>query len=222
MRRQQPAGAAPEPDDAGFSLAEVLVTLGVMGVVMAIFTGGILNIYRTSTATEALSTAQTQLQLAFQRFDRELRYATWIAQPGQVGTAWYTEFAGPGATDCRQLRLETASAGGNGANGQGVLQLLAWTLGAPPAAGTPGQTIASQIVTTGVDPFFELQAANATPYASASSGVGTEFTSDFQRLRVRLTTRAAGGNTQIDTTFTALNTSRETKATNSCSEGRPH
>ena len=221
IRRRPPGGPAAERDDAGFSLAEVLVTLGVMGVVMAVFTGAILNVYKTSTATEALTTAQTQLRLAFQRFDRDLRYATWIAQPGQFGTAWYVEFAGPGPTECRQLRLQTASTGATGNNGSGLLQLLAWTRGTPPAAGTAGQTIASQIVTTGVDPFFELQNANAFPYASAGTGVGTEFQPDFQRLRIRLTARVAAGTTQIDTTFTALNTSRETPTTNACSEGRP-
>jgi prepilin-type N-terminal cleavage/methylation domain-containing protein len=211
----------PPRDDAGFSLAETLITVAVMGVVMAVFTGAILNVYKTSTATEALTIAQTQLRQAFQRFDRELRYATWIAQPGQFGTAWYVEFAGPGPTECRQLRLQMAPSGGTGTAGPGVLQMLAWTRGTPPSAGAAGQTIASEIVTTGVDPFFDLQSTNVLPYASASAGVGSQFQPDFQRLRIRLTARVAAGVTQIDTTFTALNTSRETPASNPCSEGRP-
>jgi type II secretory pathway pseudopilin PulG len=217
---RRPAGPSPDRDDAGTSLVEIMVTLGVMAVLMAIFTGAILQVYRTSTATESLSIAQNEIRLAFQRFDRELRYASWIAEPGQVGTAWYVEFAGRTGTDCRQLRLETAPAGGDG---RGVLQLVAWTQGSPPAAGAPGQTIASQIVTTGtgIAPFFDLQSPSELPYATASSGIGTEFTTDFQRLRIRLTTRVSAGTAQADNTFTALNTSRETKTTNACSEGRP-
>ena len=220
MPRRRSASRPPDRDDAGFSLVETMVTLGVMSIMMAIFTGAILQVYRTSTATESLSQAQSQLRLAFQRFDRELRYASWIAEPGKFGTAWYVEFAGPVVTDCRQLRLETAPAGGGN---EGVLQLVAWTLGAPPATGRPGQTIASQLVTTGtgIEPFFDRQLPNERPYAGASSGVGSDFTTDLQRLRIRLTAKVAAGTAQTDTTFTALNTTRDTPAANGCSEGRP-
>jgi len=218
---RQRSDAARDPDDAGFSLVEVMVTMTIMSIMMVIFTGAILQIYRTSTATESLTTAQSQLRLAFQRFDRELRYASWVAEPGMVGTAWYVEFAGPADAGCLQLRLETAPGGGNASDGQGVLQLLRWTPGSPPAAGASGQTIASQILTTGVDPFFDLQTIDETPYASASAdAVGTDFATDFRRLRIRLTTKVAAGTAEIDTTFTALNSSRA-HVTDDCSEGRP-
>jgi prepilin-type N-terminal cleavage/methylation domain-containing protein len=223
MTARQRSDAARDPDDAGFSMIEVMVTMTIMSIMMVIFTGAILQIYRTSTATESLTTAQTQLRLAFQRFDRELRYASWVAEPGMVGTAWYVEFAGPADAGCLQLRLETDPGGGNASDGLGVLQLLRWTPGSPPAAGTPGQTIASQILTTGVAPFFDLQPIDDEPYASASANaVGTDFVAAFQRLRIQLTTKVAAGSAQIDTTFTALNTVRNPDATNACSEGRPH
>jgi prepilin-type N-terminal cleavage/methylation domain-containing protein len=220
---RQRSDAARDQGDAGFSMIEVMVTMTILSIMMVIFTGAILQIYRTSTATESLTTAQSQLRIAFQRFDRELRYASWVAEPGRVGTAWYVEFAGPADAGCLQLRLETAPGGGNAADGLGVLQLLRWTPGSPPAAGTPGQTIASQILTTGVDPFFDLQPIDDAPYASASaSATGTDFVAAFQRLRIRLKTKVAAGTAQIDTTFTALNTLRNHEATNVCSEGRPH
>ena len=45
---------------------------------------------------------------------------------------------------------------------------------------------------------------------------------DFQRLRVRVASQVGGKEPpRVDTTFTALNTSRDTPATNLCSEGRP-
>jgi len=217
MKPRRPGDRAQCPDDAGFSLVEVMVSMAIMGIMMVIFTGGILQIYRTTTATESINIAQSQLQLAFQRLDKEVRYASWIAEPGKVGATWYVEFTGPTSTECRQLRLATAPAGG----GLGVLQLVKWTQGAPPSPSAPGQTIASEIVTTGVDP-FDKQSVNETPYASPSpSPSAAVFTTDFQRLRIRLTTKVATGVAQIDTTFTALNTSRDTPATNACSEGRP-
>lgn len=209
-------------DDQGTTLIEVMVTMGIMGILMVIFTTAILQVYRSVTATESLSAAQSQLQIAFQRFDRELRYASWIAQPGKVGTTWFVEFAAADPTQCRQLRLETPSTPAAGADARGVLQLIRWIRGTPPAAGARGQTIASTLVTDGADPPFERQAAGVMPLVNPSAdAVGANFAPDFQRLRVRLTTRVGGNTTAVDTTFTALNTSRDTDPVNNCSEGRP-
>jgi len=217
VTRLRAAARARSRDDAGYSLLEVLVTMGVMSVLMVIFTTAIIQVFRTSGKAESIAAAQSELQRGFQRFDRELRYASWIAQPGQVGTAWYVEFAGPDGTECLQLRLETAPATGTGSrDGQGVLQLLRWKAAAlPPVKNQPGQTVASQLVVTGVDPFFERQAAGVSPDPDS------EFIPDFQRLRVRLTSRVGSGTAQVDTTFTALNTSRTTPTTHTCGNGRP-
>lgn len=208
-------------DDSGFSLVETLSSLAVMSVVMVVFTGGILQVYRTSAKTEAISVIQSTLQSAFQRFDRELRYASWISQPGQVGTAWYVEYAGYDGTRCGQLRLETASASAHNSpnDANGVLQWLTWAPVSPPVAGTVGQTVASNLVTPDSSGPFERQAAGTA--VGPTAGVGGEFTPDFQRLRVRVSSRVGDSTAQVDTTFTALNTSRNTEPTNDCSKGRP-
>jgi prepilin-type N-terminal cleavage/methylation domain-containing protein len=204
-------------DDDGFSLVEVLVSLGVMSVVMVVFTTAILQVYRTSAKTESISIVQGQLQTAFQRFDRELRYASWIAQPGQVGTAWYVEWAGYDGNTCGQLRLETASTA-NGNNANGIMQWLSWSRTAtPPAPGTAGRTVASNLVAPDSTGPFERQLAGAV----TGTGDGADFTPDFQRLRVHVSAQRGDSIAQVDTTFTALNTSRDTPATNDCSKGRP-
>jgi hypothetical protein len=156
------------------------------------------------------------LNLAFQRFDRELRYASWIASPQKVDKAWYVEFASSDAKECLQLRLEIKPAGVpvNPTDGTGVLQLIRWKPGSPPAKGTPGQTIASQLVTDAAGP-FELVAAGATDADDPS------YTPDFEALAVRLTARVGKSTATVNNTFTALNTSRNTPSTHVCSEGRP-
>jgi prepilin-type N-terminal cleavage/methylation domain-containing protein len=216
-RRRHPA--APDRDDAGFSLTEVMVTMAVMSVVMVVFTAAILQVYRTSGKAESISIVQSQLKIAFQRFDRQVRYSSWIAQPGKVGTAWYVEWAGYDGSQCYQLRLETAPASGQEGpnNARGVLQMRTWPRATPPAAGTPGQTIANNLMAPDSSGPFERQAAGV----STGSGTGSDFTPDFQRLRVRLTAQRGDSTAQVDTTFTALNTSRNTPATNDCSNGRP-
>jgi Tfp pilus assembly protein FimT len=208
--------AAADRDDAGFSLIDLMVTMGLMSVVMVVFTAAILQAYRTSGKAESISIIQSQLRIAFQRFDRELRYASWIAQPGQVGTAWYVEWAGYDGSQCYQLRLETAPAASQEGpnNAHGVLQLLTWPRTTPPAAGAPRQTIATNLVTPDSSGPFERQDAGV-----ATSG--SDFVPDFQRLEVRLGAQRGDSTASVDTTFTALNTSRNTPDTNDCSEGRP-
>ena len=206
-----------EDDQDGFSLIEVVVTMGIMSFLMVIFTTAILQIYGTSVAAESFSTAQAQLQLGFQRFDRELRYASWVAEPGQVGTDWFVEFADSTGANCEQLRLAADPA----TAGYGIMQLLRWAVATPPAPGTPGQTVASLILLDNVDPPFVLQAAGSSPYLSDADAVGADFATDFQRLRIRLTTKVGTDSTHVDSTFTALNTSRDTVTTNDCGKGRP-
>jgi type II secretory pathway pseudopilin PulG len=218
MTRRRPA-AAPDTDDAGFSLIDVMVTMAVMSVVMVVFTAAILQVYRTSGKTESISVVQSQLKIAFQRFDRQLRYASWIAQPGQVGTAWYVEWAGYDGSQCYQLRLETAPAAGQEGpnNAGGVLQMLTWPLATPPAAGTRGQSIASNLMAPDSSGPFEWQDAGVLVNTGPDSGL----MADFQRLRVHLTAQRGDSKAEVDTTFTALNTSRDTPDTNDCSGGRP-
>jgi len=235
-------GRRPARDDDGTSLAELLITMGLLSVVMLMVTGAILQVYRTVRTTETLTAAQGELSVAFQRFDRQLRYATWINEPGvPAGSGtWYVEFAsrepdkvtGVDRDVCRQLRLELSPAGSNGATDRGLLQLIEWLPGSTPAVGARGATIASNIDTTPLaatpaavgtaDKYapFELQKAGDKPYPSAS--VGTDFTSDYQRLRIHLRTKVTAGTAEIDTTITAVNTSQATNsAANACSAGRP-
>jgi hypothetical protein len=188
---------------------------------MAIFTAGVIQVYRSVGTSENTATSQTQLRLALQMLDREVRYASGITVPSStaVGGAWYVEFlaANPSTSQpvCRQLRLDSS----------GVLQQLTWTPGSPPTAGTRGQTLASQLDTPGgaVPLPFDRQVAGSLPYASpsASAAPGGAFSPDYQRLRLRLTARTGTMTTSSDVTFTALNTSRATKDSNVCIEGRP-
>jgi hypothetical protein len=225
MRRDHTTSTA-EPDDAGTSLSELLVTMGIMSVIMIMVSTAILQVYRTVSATETLTEAQNELSRAFQRFDRELRYASWISNVTK-GTEWYVEFAGADPNQCNQLRLVP---GPVGSDAKGVLKYYTWIKKSKKEDRAPAQIIASQIVTSQalIDkaPYFDKQAYGSMPYASPTvtpSGgpVGTQFKTVFQRLQIQLTTRTGTGEAQIDTTFTALNTNEQTPATNECSDGWP-
>lgn len=208
--------AARQHDDAGTSLMELMVTMGLMSVVTLVFTTGIVQVYWGNRRTETQSVGQSQLHVAFQRFDRQLRYASSISEPGTVGQRYYVDFADADPTQCVRLRLD-ANAQPNGQNGAGILQLIRWQEGTPPS-GTPRWTTIASNLLVDTDPLntipdtglpFTTQAAGSMPYAA--DPVGQKFSTAFQRLRVHLTAKFAGITTEVDTTFTAVNSAKATQ-----------
>lgn len=202
-----------EPDDAGVSLIEILVTLSVMSVVMVVATTGILQTYRTLAATESAAQGQAELRRVYQRLDKEVRYASWVALPAKVGSAWYVELA-VGGNWCRQLRFDTVAK---------VLQMRRWAAGSPPAADQAWQVVGSSLVVDGSAPPFQREDVNTMPYANPNPTLdaGADFAPDYYRLRVRLAADTSRVAARLDGTFSALNTSRNTAGLNTCSEGRP-
>jgi prepilin-type N-terminal cleavage/methylation domain-containing protein len=195
--------------DDGYSLAELLISMAIMSIVLVVATGAILQIYASGTRVESMSNARDQLTTAFRRLDKELRYATWVATPGVVGTRWYLEYALP--TGCRQLKFA-----------DGALTLASWTL----PSDTPGTptTIATDLSRSGTTDPFTLYAAGAEPYATASAGtagVGAHFAPEHHQVRLRFDARAGRVTIPLDVVFTAQNTNRNTHDLNDCSKGRP-
>ena len=202
--RREPA------DDRGYSLIELMIAMGIMSVVMIAAFAAIMQIYSATNQAEGTSFARDQLGNAFRRLDKELRYATWVAAPGQIGDRWYLEYAVEDG--CRQLKLD-----------DGVLTLASWT---PPDT-TPGAptAIASELdVPAGTKP-FTLYNPGQQPYATASpgtGGVGKLYAPEYSQVRLQLTATVGKVTLPFDTIFTAQNTSRNTyQQNNDCSKGRP-
>jgi len=201
--------AEPERGDQGFTLIDLIVATSIMAVIMVIVTGGIIEVYSDVNRTDGISTARDQVGNSFRRLDKELRYASWVATPGQVNGAWYLEWATP--VDCQQLVFQN-----------GVLTKLVWTLpGVTP--GSP-QTIASDLAQTGTTPPFTVYRPGNKPYASASpgtSGVGADYELEHSQVRLRFSGHVGTTDLPLDVLFTAENTNRGTPAANDCSKGRP-
>lgn len=187
------------PDD-GFTLVEIVVATSIMAACMAMFTAGIIQIYRFVNKTETAADAQGQLAIAFQRLDKELRYASGISTPGLVGDNPYVEYltTGTGTAVCSQLRLNVTT---------GVLQYRSWDQGSSPLAPSGWATLAAGV-------------SSAQPFTVTPAG----STFNFQRLTLSLVVSSGGGGTatttQTEVTFTALNTSLATSSATVCTEGR--
>lgn len=187
--------AEPGPD-AGATLLEMLVALSIMSVVAVMFTTGVLSVYRATHATEAIANTQGQLDLAFRRLDRQLRYASQLNEPGETANHWYVEFLTEpvgGTRTCTQLRAPKPVA----PQQQGGLLIRSWALGATP----PGfATLAPVIDPANTNPFTKLPPA---------------------QLRVRLASTATGAPGRSTTrhsevSFTALNATDDTNAVATC------
>ncbi len=209
-------------DDAGFSLVELMVNMTIMSMVGAIFTAAIVQAYRVAATVDSMAQAQTQIRLALQRLDAEIRYAYDITVPTTAEEAasgsgtWYVEFLRidlvAGIQECNQLRLD-----------DGVLFLRGWTPGTSPS--TTGTALASSIDMRVFAPPpagggeavvpFERQTPEAIPpgpSSGAAPAIGASFKPDFQRLRLRLATVVGEQSLSSDITFTALNTTRMTES----------
>jgi prepilin-type N-terminal cleavage/methylation domain-containing protein len=187
-------------EDRGVTLIEVAVSMTIMAVLMAIFTGGVVHMYRAADRTEAVSIAQSQNNGMFLRLDRTIRYASAISTPGVVGGNYYVEYLTSNTTTptCTELRLNVTAS---------QLQIRTWTQNATPLSPTAWIPIASNVSST--SPFQFLDA---------------DSTYNFQRLKLNLVadTKSEGISAARTTniTFTALNTQLGSATTTVCTEGR--
>jgi hypothetical protein len=176
-------------DDAGTTLAELMVALALTMVVTAVFITAIVALYQVSNVTNAREIAQAQVHMAFVRVDRQIRYAAGITTPGQVGADWYAEYVttNTGPAICGQLRLNAAAE---------QLQWRSWNRGQTPP--TTWAVLASDLSGTTPFTFYE---------ANSYGGV--------QQLEVQLTATVGSGKAvatrQINEKFTARNTSLRTR-----------
>ena len=71
-------------DDRGFTMLETVVGMVIMTIFMGIFTGAVVTMYSSANKAEALSNSTGQLNLAFDRLDKEIRYASYVGSNAGV------------------------------------------------------------------------------------------------------------------------------------------
>lgn len=193
-----PSGAARRDD--GITLVEVAVSTAVMAIAMSIFTTAIVQIFWTVNKVEALSSAQAQIAIAFQRLDKEVRYASAVSTPAQTGGDFFVEYVLTTLTTntCVQLRLR-ASTG----------QLMRRTWSKDTATVTPTDW---GLLLTGV--------SSPAPF-SVDAG-DTTFTSPTLTISVRVVAGAGATVAHRETAvrIAALNATATQTTQTVCSEGR--
>ena len=106
-------GRRPARDD-GTSLIELLVGMMLMLIFMGMFTAAVILMNQSANKVESVSLTSNQVNTAFLKLDRMVRYAAAISTPGTAAVSkdWYVEFrtTNTGAEVCTQLRFDIASA----------------------------------------------------------------------------------------------------------------
>jgi prepilin-type N-terminal cleavage/methylation domain-containing protein len=185
------------PAQAGVTLIEVLVAMTLMTIFMSMVTTGVVQMYRAANKSESISIAQSQLRIAFQRLDKEVRYASGISRPGSGvdGSAFYVEYltTNDGARRCRALRLRDNK----------LQQHVVWTEGAPQAQ--VWNTLAAGVSV--LAPSYDGAVAGVT--AGPFTFFPADATTDYQRLQLSITATYGSGTTatrkDFRINFTALN-----------------
>ncbi len=98
--------------DAGLTLTELLVSMGIFTIVLAVFMSGLLVMTRSTVRAQDVTDAGDAVRKAFQTMDKQIRYASSINRPGTgAGGAHYVEFITTDLPDgqdplCTQWRFD--------------------------------------------------------------------------------------------------------------------
>ncbi|MEU8240385.1 type II secretion system protein [Actinoplanes missouriensis] len=191
-------------DESGVTLIELVVSMSVMLIMMAMVTGGIVEIYRSVDRTDAETEAQTQITAAYSRLDKEVRYARGVSKPATLDGDYYVEYQVDldEVTTCVQLRLAT---------GVAELQRRTWVSGTDPPSPSAWTTLASNVTAT-------------TPFTVSAVDIESLTGYRYQRLRLLATVTVGSGPSAssrvTDVTFTALNATNPKNTESTCTEGR--
>lgn len=186
--------------DAGMTLVELLVAMGIFTLVIAIFMGGVVMMTRGTVRADVTAASGDSVRNVFQRLDRQVRYAESVNYPGTgVSGARYVEFrtgaavSSTGVAMCTQWRWDPAS---------GHLQSRTWrdVASAPVPAWT---TVISDVLPDG------SKTAAEYPFQVLAANAGANQPRQRLTLRLLVGSENADARVSSETTFVARNSSKD-------------
>lgn len=188
-------------------MIELVVGMTLMAVFMTMFTAAITTMYRSANKAESLNRTSSQLNLAFDKLDASVRYASSISTPGRgAGGAWYIELrtTNTGSPVCTQLKVDPASQ---------QVQRRSWSSPLPAGTPAPAWVPMANSITNGAttdekkQPFVLVLPTGVLPY---------------QQLRVHLESTSGSSDSATssvaDIQFTAVNSSSDSLSSGFCTD----
>lgn len=185
--------------DSGMTLTELIVAMGIFTMVLVVSLAAVVTMSQTTVRAQVTSDTTSQIRTVFQRFDKELRYASEINSPGASSGDYYVEYLVPATVAdsdsmCVQWRYETDA---------DELQRRTWEPGVP--EGVSGWAT----MVTGLR--NDLSDADQRPFVVHDAG--PDGTKVFTRQKLDIYLDAGLGDAgdgrggQLKVTFVALNSS---------------
>jgi prepilin-type N-terminal cleavage/methylation domain-containing protein len=197
-------------DDQGFSLVELIVTMGIMSVVMAVASTALLQIYSGAKQIEQTSVAADQLDTSLARLERELRYATHVSGValGTAGNKWYLEFGIPAEDTsspkrCRQLQFDLVHKS---------LRLVSWDLPGTNAGVAPVTLATNLVLDSGVRPFTVYEPGTGTTGKTLPPGTVLAPDNKYSMIQLQFKVRVGKIVQPVDNTFASQNITSDTVA----------
>lgn len=197
--------------DAGFTLAELMVAMSLLGIFMAIVTASMVAMYHSAQHSDAVGRTTQEINGAYLWLERTVRYADYVADP--VASPPGVVFRSTAATDtdpvpvarCFQVVLQSDG-------DTDALRYRTWPVD-DAAAATGWKTLASGLVPpeSGIAPFTVQQPGDA-----AGDGLPALATA---QLRVALAAEDGGlrgATSESEMTFVALNAVTRGAGSGSC------
>lgn len=131
-RLRRPRRLDQRATEAGYTLVELIVAMGIFAVFLTVFIGAIVAVSRISTEARVDAQTSSAAGIALQRIERSVRYADSVNQPGAIAGNSYVEWrtdavsASSGVTTCAQLRYRAAD---------GTIALRTWPVNQSPSTG---------------------------------------------------------------------------------------
>jgi prepilin-type N-terminal cleavage/methylation domain-containing protein len=191
-RPADPTGS--DSADAGFTLTELLVSMSILAIIIAIFVAAMAQEYKDSVRTESVSAAADQSLQTMDRFDHSIRYAGAVNWPVEVGTNWYLEYQTTARKNgaqplCTQWKFNSTA---------DTIAYRTWVE-------TGGTVTPTAFVTTSTN------VVNNPTTQQPFTFYPADPTYTNQRVTLNLIIKNSQGNgATIQTTFTALNTTTAT------------
>ncbi|MEW1957552.1 type II secretion system protein [Kineococcus sp. NPDC059986] len=106
LRQRRDAGDR----DAGFSLIELIVAMGILATCFAIVGSGLMLMFRSANRAQAVADASDESRRAASQLELQATYADAVNFPGVVNRDWFIELRTPGTEDqppmCHQWRYD--------------------------------------------------------------------------------------------------------------------
>lgn len=200
--------------DDGMTLIELTVSMVLMSIFMAMFTGAIVMLTSAMNTSQGINDAATEVNTAFTQLDEIVRAAAYVSTPGKSAASgnWYVELRTTytGTETCTQLRLDRTTQ---------QLQRRTWTV----VNSVPSPVGVWRPIASGFSNGAAVAGASTQPFALVATAGTSKL---FQQLVVTLVPPVGPGRTAATAgssfTVTALNSTLPVPTASICQQqGRP-